>query len=332
MTTPIFPCTTSIAPKGEKASLNSPRKAQGPMLKLQRIWRGTLVGYLFILPALLFLVVLIVYPILVTLQMSTSKLLPDLSSPWIGFSNYAKILADKAFWRSVLVSGEFTAITVVLHLIVGMAFALLLSCRWPSIRLRNLLRGLIILPWIFSTAASSLMWTLLLHPFGTLNYMARAWFGVSQPISWFATATSSMLTLAVVNLWHSFPFYMVIMLGGLQSIPDEFYEAAKVDGASSWQSFWRITLPMMRPVIVALTVIDIIGTMAMFDLVRMLTGGGPNRATETVAYYLYRMAFMDGRLNYAAAISIVILLGLLLFIGVYLRLFARGGIDESTSF
>lgn len=300
--------------------------------RLRRLTRGPLVGYLFILPALLFLAVLIVYPILVTLQLSTNKLLPDLSLRWIGFSNYAKLLADKTFWRSVLVAVEFTAITVVLHLIVGMAFALLLNHRWPNAGLRNTLRGLIILPWIFSTAASSLMWSLLLHPFGTLNYMARAWLGVQEPIAWFATPVSAMLTLAVVNLWHSFPFYMVIMLGGLQSIPGELYEAARVDGASGWQSFWRITIPILRPVIVALTVVDIIGTIAMFDLVRMLTGGGPNRATETVAYYLYRVAFMDGRLDYAAAISVAILVGLLLFIGVYLRLFARGGIDESTAF
>jgi multiple sugar transport system permease protein len=306
--------------------------AGGLRLQLRRRLRGPWVGYFYILPAVLFLVVLVVYPILVTLQLSTNKLTPDLSLRWIGFSNYAKLLADRTFWRSVGVAAEFTAITVVLHLIVGMAFALLLNHRWPFLGLRNFLRGLIILPWIFSTAASSLMWTLMLHPFGTLNFMARAWLGVQEPISWFATPASAMLTLAVVNLWHSFPFYMVIMLGGLQSIPGELYEAARVDGANAWQSFWRITVPIVRPVIVALTVIDIIGTIAMFDLVRLLTGGGPNRATETVAYYLYRVAFLDGRLDYAAAISVAILFGLLVFIGVYLRLFARGGIDESTAF
>jgi multiple sugar transport system permease protein len=299
---------------------------------LRRTLRGPLVGYLFILPAVLFLAVLVVYPILVTLQLSTNKLLPDLSLRWIGMTNYAKLLGDKPFWRSVGVAVEFTAITVVLHLVVGMTFALLLNHRWPSLALRNFVRGLIILPWIFSTAASSLMWTLLLHPFGTLNYLARAWLGVQEPIAWFGTPISSMLTLAVVNLWHSFPFYMVIMLGGLQAIPGELYEAARVDGANAWHSFWRITAPIIRPVIVALTVIDIIGTIATFDLVRMLTGGGPNRSTETVAYYLYRVAFLDGRLDYAAAISVAILVGLLAFIGVYMRLFARGGIDESTSF
>ncbi len=309
-----------------------PAHVRGRPFRLRRVLRGRMVGYLFILPALLFLVVLVAYPILVTLQLSVNRLLPDLSLQWIGLKNYAKLLSDKAFLHSVLVACEFTAITVVLHLVVGMGFALLLSYRWPRAWLRNALRGLIILPWIFSTAASSLMWSLLLHPFGTFNYMARAWLGVQEPIAWFATPVSSMLTLAVVNLWHSFPFYMVIMLGGLQSIPVELYEAARVDGANAWHSFWRITIPILRPVLVALTVVDIIGTIAMFDLVRMLTGGGPNRATETVAYYLYRVAFMDGRMDYAATISIAILVGLLVFVGIYLRLFARGGIDESTSF
>jgi multiple sugar transport system permease protein len=308
------------------------RPGARPGRGLRRALRGPLIGYLYILPAVLFLAALIVYPILVTLQLSVNKLQPDLSLRWIGFVNYGKLFADRAFWRSALVAVEFTVITVVLHLVVGMAFALLLNHRWPSTGLRNFLRGLIILPWIFSTAASSLMWTLLLHPFGTINYMARAWFGLQEPVAWFASPATAMLTLAVVNLWHSFPFYMVIMLGGLQAIPGELYEAARVDGASPWQSFWRLTLPIMRPVIVALTVVDFIGTIAMFDLVRMLTGGGPNRATETVAYYLYRVAFLDGRLDYAATISITILVGLLIFIGLYLKLFARGGIDESTSF
>jgi len=302
----------------------------GPAMR--RALRGPLAGYLFILPAVLYLVVLIVYPIVVSVQLSLSKLLPDLSMRWVGIENFARLFQDKAFWRSVGVTGEFTAITVVLHLVVGMAFALLLNHRWPSLWLRNLLRGLIILPWIFSSAASSLMWTLLLHPYGTLNYLARTWFGVQEPIAWFATPVSAILTLAVVNLWHSFPFYMVIMLGGLQAIPGELYEAAKVDGASSRQSFWQITVPILRPVIVALTVIDMIGTVAMFDLVRLLTGGGPNRATETLAYYLYRAAFLDGRINFAAAVSVVILVGLLVFVGTYLRLFARGGVDESSSF
>jgi multiple sugar transport system permease protein len=294
--------------------------------------RGPWVGYLFILPAVLFLAVLVLYPIILTFQMSTNKLLPDLTTSWIGFRNYAELLGDKMFWRSLGIAAEFTAITVVLHLSVGMVLALLLHHRWPSVRLRNSIRGLLVLPWLFSSAASSLMWTLLLHPFGTLNYMLRAWFGVAEPVSWFGTPLTAMLSLAVVNLWNSFPFYMVILLGGLQAIPDELYEAAKVDGASRWRSFRDITLPLMRPVIVALSVIDIIGTIAMFDLVRMLTGGAPNRATETVSYYLYRIAFMDGRLDYASTISIALLLCLLVFVGVYLRLFAKGGIDGGTQF
>jgi multiple sugar transport system permease protein len=300
----------------------------------RRRWvlRGPWVGYLFILPAVLFLAVLVVYPILLTFHMSVNKVLPDLSTSWIGFRNYVELFRDRMFWRSLGIAAEFTAITVALHLTFGLFLALILHQRWPSLGLRNAVRGLLILPWLFSSAASSLMWTLLLHPFGTLNYMLRAWFGVAEPVAWFGTPLTAMLSLAVVNLWNSFPFYMVILLGGLQAIPEELYEAAEVDGASRWHSFRHITIPLMRPVIVALSVIDIIGTIAMFDLVRMLTGGGPNRATETVSYYLWRIAFMDGRLDYASTISIALLLCLLLFVGVYLRLFARGGIDGGTQF
>lgn len=319
-----------IAQPGSGRELK-PRLGTSPARRSRRL-RGRWVGYLFILPAVLFLAALVLYPIVLTFQLSTNKVLADLSTSWIGFRNYAELLGDKMFWRSFLIAAEFTAITVVLHLSVGMFLALLLHHRWPSLRLRNAVRGLLVLPWLFSSAASSLMWTLLLHPFGTLNYMLTAWFGVAEPVSWFATPLSAILTLAVVNLWNSFPFYMVILLGGLQAIPDELYEAAKVDGAGRWRSFRDITIPLMRPVIVALSVVDIIGTIAMFDLVRMLTGGGPNRATETVSYYLYRIAFMDGRLDYASTISVALLLCLLLFVGVYLRVFARGGIDGGTQF
>lgn len=314
-------------------AVSSPHRTTTSRLsRFRRDFRSVWVGYLFILPAVLFLFILIVYPVVLTFQMSTSDIGSDLSFEWVGFKNYVELLNDEFFWHSVVVTAGFTAITVLMHIVVGMVFALLLNHEWPSRTLRNSIRGLLILPWVFSSAASAVMWALLLHPFGTLSYMARAWLGAPGPIEWLGTPTSALLMLAIVNLWKSYPFYMVIILGGLQSIPTDLYEAAKVDGAGFWQSFWRITLPIMRPVLVAISVIDIIGTIAMYDLVRMLTDGGPRRATETVAYYLWRKTFLDGRIDLSAAISIVLLVGLVILIGVYLRLMARGGLSEGTSF
>jgi multiple sugar transport system permease protein len=290
----------------------------------RRSLRRNLAGYLFILPALAFLFVLIVYPILLTFQLSTNAVTQDLSTRWIGFSNYLALLKDGVFFDSVRITAGFTAMTVVLHLIVGFALALVLHREWPSRKARNFVRGLLILPWLFSPAASALMWSLLLHPFGTFNFVARAWLGAPAPIEWLSSIPLALISITVVNLWRSYPFYMVIILGGLQSIPPDLYEAARVDGASFWQSLRSITMPMLRPIVVALSVIDIIGTVAQYDLFRLLTDGGPRRSTETVAYYLWKVAFMDGKLDYASTISIVLLIGLTIFIAIYLKLASRG--------
>lgn len=294
--------------------------------------KKTIAGYLFILPAVLYLFVLIVYPIILTFQMSTNRLLPDLSMEWMGFENYIALFKDTEFFHSVKVTVLFVVMMVTLHLIVGVIIALLLSYRWPSLAVRNFVRGLLILPWLFSSAASAVMWSLLFHPFGTFNYMARAWFGIEAPIEWLSTIPLGIICVALVGLWKSYPFYMVIILGGLQTVPEELYDAAKVDGANSWQSFWRITMPLIRPVIVAVTVIDIIGTVAMYDLVRMLTDGGPRKLTQTVSYYLWKRTFLDGRIDYGSAISIVMLISLVVLIGLYLKLVAKGGISEGTAF
>lgn len=294
--------------------------------------KENLTGYLFISPAVLFLFALIVYPIVLTFQMSTGKIERDLSLTWIGFVNYVDLFKDQAFFHSIQVTFLFVVIMVTSHLVLGMILALLLSADWPSAALCNFFRGLLILPWLFSTAASAVMWSLLFHPFGTFNYMARAWFGAPAPIEWLSTIPLGIFSVALVGLWKSYPFYTVILLGGMQSIPVDLYEAAKVDGANAWQSFWQITMPLMRPVIVAVTVIDIIGTVAMYDLVRMLTDGGPRRTTETVAYYLWKKAFLDGRLDYSSTISIVLLIGLVILVGIYMKLVARGGISEGSAF
>jgi multiple sugar transport system permease protein len=300
--------------------------------QFRRSFRRNLPGYLCILPAVLFLFFLVLYPIVLTFQLSTNDVQQDLSLRWIGFGSYARLVGDAAFWNTVRVTAVFVVATVVLHLVIGMIFALLLHHEWPSRGLRNFVRGLLILPWLFSTAASALMWSLLLHPFGTFNYIARDWLGVAAPIEWLSRAPLALVSIILVNQWKSYPFYMVIILGGLQSIPTDLYEAAKVDGASFWQSFRGITLPLMRPVLVALSVIDIIGTFAAYDLIRMLTDGGPGRTTETVAYYLWKVAFTQGHLDYSSAISIVLLAMLAVFIGIYMKLVARGGQGDGTSF
>jgi multiple sugar transport system permease protein len=301
--------------------------------KQGKIWlsRRALTGYLFIAPAILFLLLTSIYPLVYTLYVSTTDVN---KGEWhfVGLQHYAELLQDEWFWNSMRAIAIFTISSVVLHLLIGLAFALLLNESWFSNLFRNFVRGLLILPYVFSTAAAGLMWSLLFHPFGLLNYVAVDLLGRPQPIEFLATPAMAMTSVVLVNTWKSYPFYMLIILGGLQVIPPELYEAAKVDGASAWQRFRYVTLPQLRPVLIAASVIDVITTVGHVDLIKMLTKGGPFRSTETVAYYIHKTGLLDGNLGYGAAISTLMLVMMAFITIFYLRLLSRGGETGETSF
>jgi len=281
-------------------------------------------GYLFIAPAILYLTFVVGYSIIYTIRLSFFEFSYGTRIPsFVGFKHYVKLLSDQDIWSSARVTLVFTVAAVVLHLLVGGLFALLLNERWFSVQLRNGIRGLLILPWLFSFAAAALVWGLLFHPFGVLNYFARVLGITDGAVEFLGRAQLALPSLIVVNIWKTFPFYMVMILGGLQSIPTELYEAAKVDGASPLQRFWRITLPLVRPVLVAITSLDIITTFGHYDLVKTLTEGGPFGTTRTLAYYIWLTGFQDGNFGYGAAASVVLLACLSGATLLYLRLFAQ---------
>ncbi len=297
----------------------------------QRVSWRSLTGYFFVGPALLFLLLVSIFPLLRTLQMSLTDVDAGMLKV-VGLRHYVELVQDEWFWNSLRNVFVFTAASVVLHISIGLGLALLLNETWFNTTFRNFMRGLLILPWVFSTAASGLMWTLLYHPFGLLNYLWVGVLGQEIPIEFLAKPGLAMASVVAVNTWKSYPFYMIIILGGLQSIPPELYEAAKVDGANAWQRFWHVTLPQLRPILIAISTIDIITTIGHVDLIRMLTKGGPLRTTETVAYYIYNTALLDGNLGYGAAVSTLMLFMLAIMIVVYLRLLSRGGESGETSF
>lgn len=297
----------------------------------RKLSRRQLNGYFFVAPAILFLLLVSIFPLIRTLQMSMT----DVDAGFIhfvGLQHYLSLVQDQWFWNSLKNVVIFTAASVILHISIGMGLALLLNETWFNTTFRNFMRGLLILPWVFSTAASGLMWTLLYHPFGLLNYLWVGVLGQDAPIEFLAKSGLAMASVVAVNTWKSYPFYMIIILGGLQAIPAELYEAAKVDGANAWKRFWHITLPQLRPILIAISTIDIITTVGHVDLIRMLTKGGPLRSTETVAYYIYKTALLDGNLGYGAAISTLMLVMLAIMIIIYLRLLSRGSEAGETSF
>lgn len=288
-------------------------------------------GYFFVGPAILFFLFVSIFPLLRTLQMSLTDVEAGVPQ-FVGIQHYAELVKDPWFWNSLSNVLVFTFASVILHISIGMGLALLLNEDWFNTTLRNFMRGLLILPWVFSTASAGLMWTLLYHPFGLLNYMWVGILGQEVPIEFLAKPGLAMASVVAVNTWKSYPFYMIIILGGLQAIPPELYEAAKVDGANAWKRFWHVTLPQLRPILIAISTIDIITTVGHVDLIRMLTRGGPLRSTETVAYYIYKTALLDGNLGYGAAVSTLMLIMLAILIIIYMRLLSRGSEAGETSF
>lgn len=177
----------------------------------------SLPGYLFVAPALLYLLVVRIYPLMSVIQMS---LMEVGHGEWqfVGLQNYANLLTDPWFWNSLKISSVFAVGSLVLHISIGMALALLLNEHWFSITLRNIMRGILILSWVFSTAASGLMWSFLLHPFGLLNYLMRTLFNLSAPVVFLGNPSLALWSVVAVSVWRNYPFYMIMILGGLQTI------------------------------------------------------------------------------------------------------------------
>lgn len=291
----------------------------------------SLSGYLFITPALLYLLGVSIYPLISTIQMSFTEMEQG-GWQFVGLRNYANLLTDPWFWNSLKIISVVAVASTVLHISIGMALALLLNAHWFSITLRNIMRGILIFCWMFSTAAAALMWSLLYHPFGPLNYLAKTLFNLSAPVEFLGNASLALWSVVAVGAWKYYPYYMLMILGGLQTVPLELYEAARVDGANAWHRFRYVTLPLLRPVLIVISTIDMIATFSHVDLFKMLTRGGPLRTTEVVAYYIYKSALLDGNLGYGAAISTFVLIGLAVFMVVYMRLLSRGGETGETSF
>ena len=283
------------------------------------------VGYLMIAPAVIFLLLAIGYPIFDIIRTSLFKYegLRDQTSTFVGLGNFVELMDDKLFWTSAKNTISFTFASIVGHLILGGVFALALNQKWFSDKIRNIVRGLLILPWLFSLAAAALIWALLLNTMGPLNYIFQELAWIDGPLDFLGERDSAMWALVLINVWKAYPFYMIMILGGLQSIPIDVYDAAKVDGASRSQSFLYVTLPLIRDVLVAATTIDFITTFAVFDIVRILTGGGPARKTITLGYYTWSVGFRDVDFGYGAAISVLMLVTVAIGALVYLRVANR---------
>ena len=279
-------------------------------------------GLFFVGPALIFLFSTIIYPLLTIFPQSFQEYSSEMRSlVFVGLTQYQRLLTDKLFWFSIKTTLIFTIVTVLLHLIVGWAIALLLNAKWPDLRVRNVFRGILILPWIFSATGIRLTMASSVSFSGVARVSYAA--GFSHTHQFLSDPRWAMPSVLLVNAWNFYPLYMMLLLGGLQAIPQSLNEAARVDGASRLQAFWHITLPQMSSLMMTIVIIDFIATFIHFDLVWTMTKGGPLRSTYLISFFLYEKGLLTYKFGYASALSVIIALIICTFLIGYIILYAR---------
>lgn len=280
-----------------------------------------LTGYFLISPAVFLMLVLLAYPFVLAVWISLTDRVLGEPGKFIWLGNFLKLLQDKLFLETVWNSFVYTITTVFFKMLLGIILALLLNQDIPC---RNLVRGLILMPWIVPTSLSVLTWLWMFDSlFSIVNYILLGAGLIAKKIPWLGDPFWAMVSVIIVNVWRGLPFFAVSFLAGLMTIPRELYEAAEVDGALRFRQFWHITLPLLQPVIAVVVLFSTIWTFADFQIVYILTHGGPINATQIFATMAYDVALVAGRIGEGSAISLFLFPALLVVIILMLRYLRR---------
>lgn len=275
-----------------------------------------MVGYSFLLPNIVGFALFICFPVIASFLMSFTEWNGFGEIKLVGLDNYTRLLGDETFRISLLNSLIMTFVSVPITLMLAILAAVALN---KGIRGLKWFRTALFLPHITATIAVAVIWQLLFNPsMGPINGMLRA-IGIDQPPGWFASADWALVSVIIVSVWHSIGYYMVLYLAGLQGIPGDLYEAAEIDGAGKVSQFVHVTLPMLSPVIFFTVIIGIINSFKVFDLVFVLTQGGPGRATHVLVFDIYNTAFQRYEYGYASAMAYVLFVLILIITFIQFR-------------
>ncbi|HNW58521.1 MAG TPA: sugar ABC transporter permease [bacterium] len=269
-------------------------------------------AYLYTTPAFILMGMMIVYPFLFNIVISFSNMNLTHFRDWhlAGLANYAQVLSDASFWYYFFKTVLWTLLNVIFHVGIGVSLALLLN---KDIKGKSIFRTLLILPWAVPQYITALTWRGMFNSeYGAVNLLLNQLFGITVP--WLTTEWGAFTACLITNIWLGFPFMMIIALGGLQSIPDELYEAADIDGSSWWHKLRHITIPLLKPVMVPAITLGVIWTFNNFNVVWLVSNGGePSDKTHILVSWIYKSAFTYFRMGYAAAFSMVLFAILLIF-------------------
>jgi multiple sugar transport system permease protein len=273
-------------------------------------------AYLFLVPLLAIVGFFILLPVLGTFYNSLFLDVSWISPRFLGFANYTQVLANPEFWQALRFTLLYTLAAVTLEAFLGLVFALLLNESFPG---RGLLRVAILIPWAIPTIVSAKIWKLMYeYTYGILNFLVVGLGLSAEKINWLGTSFSAFWALVIADVWKTTPFVVLILLAGLQAIPEDLYKQAIIDGAGMWRRFRAVTLPLVWPVLVIALIFRTIDSLRMFDLVYVLTGGGPGGATKTLSFLGFE-SFANDNFGVGSTISVITFLIALAITVVYIR-------------
>jgi multiple sugar transport system permease protein len=273
-------------------------------------------GLVFVLPALIVLAMLIAYPVAYTGLLSVT----DRQGAFVGLDNFSAVLGARAtpqaFWNTLWFVGG----SIIFQVVFGTAAAILLNQNFIG---RGIVRSITLLPWVVPGIVAATTWAWMFHTeFGIINYMMTGAGVIPEPIGWLTNGSTVMPVLIAINVWKLFPFVAIMVLAGLQSIPNDLYEAARVDGANFWQEVFHIMLPQVRSVIVAVTLLLVIWGLNSITIIYAITRGGPANRTLITPIQIFRLAFESTNFNQAAALSVMFFAVALVIVIIYIKALA----------
>jgi multiple sugar transport system permease protein len=270
-------------------------------------------GLPWVLPAVLILVTLSIYPMIYSVKVSVTD-----ASGGFTLANFVRLFQDRLFGAAAVQTIVLTLVALVIEFVLGMALAVLID---SLARARPLFRAGLLVPMLLPPVVAAVAWRLIYNPqFGVLNGTLRRIGVNTAPLTWTSGENSALLSVILVDVWEWTPFLFLLLSAGLQAIPPEPIEAARIDGAGAWRIFWDVTLPLLKPTVLLALLLRAMDLVRIFDQIFILTQGGPGTATETVSLYIYRTAFRFSNFGYAAAMSFVLLAATIVFSRGLMRL------------
>ncbi len=275
-------------------------------------------GYLLVAPALFVIGAVAIYPILRALWLSLHEMHLKFGTPkFIGLKNYGELFSNPKYWKSVWNTIYFTGVSVFLEAVIGLGVALLMN---RSFKGRGILRASVLIPWAIPTVISALMWKSMYNPqMGVLNDILLRIGVIDGPLAWLGSKQLAMWAAIIADVWKTTPFIALLILAGLQTIPQSLYEAARIDGASKWQQFKNITFPLVKHSLLVALLFRTLRAFRVFGLLRVLTGGGPASSTEVLSLRAYKTLFSYLHFGKGSATSVTVFVGVLIISYIYIK-------------